>query len=172
MVSRLCISQWQHAWRIYFHLLQFLLFSVILQCFIIYVFWVLYLWLLRCDCCRNWQNVLLLYKWTVHTTKLSYPKMCFLLLTALCKLFFLFVFSFYFIFILVSQKNKQKKKKTIRIVTILLSFYIFSYLVAIKDFLIFEMFQRCCVCYLFVLLLPSISLTLEGNTWWLRSQIE
>lgn len=111
MVSRLCISQWQHAWRIYFHLLQFLLFSVILQCFIIYVFWVLYLWLLRCDCCRNWQNVLLLYKWTVHTTKLSYPKMCFLLLTALCKLFFLFVFSFYFIFILVSQKNKQKKKQ-------------------------------------------------------------
>lgn len=134
MVSRLCISQWQQAWRIYFLLLQFPLFSVILQCFIIYVFWVLYSWLLRCDCCQNWQ-MCFFYTNELYTQQNSlYPKMCFLLLTALCKsCFFLFVF-FNFKFISVFEK-----KNWIRIVVTISSclsiFFVFWLLLKISWFL-------------------------------------
>ncbi len=127
------------------------LFSVILQCFIIYVFWVLYSWLLRCDCCQNWQ-MCFFYTNKLYTQRnQSYPKMCFLLLTALCKSCFSFLY-----FLILQLFWTLKKKSWLRIVTILscLSIFFFLYLVAIKDFLIFEMFQCCCVWCLFPLFRP------------------
>lgn len=173
MVSRLCISQWQQAWRIYFLLLQILLFSVILQCFIIYVFWVLYSWLLRCDCCQNWQMCFFYTNELYTTTKQSYPKMCFLLLTTLCKsCFFLFVF-FNFTFISVFGKKENKKQSWIRIVVTILSclsiFFRIWLLLKISWFLKCSSVAACAVCF------SSSSLCLS-NTWgwltWRRSQIE
>lgn len=145
MVSRLCISQWRQAWRIYFLLLQFLLFSVILQCFIIYVFWVLYSWLLRCDCCQNWQ---MCFFYTNELYTQQNPKMCFLL-TALCKFFFFFFVFFNFKLILVFEK-----KNWIRIVvTILSCLYIFSYLLLLKTSWFLKCSSVCRVWCLFLLFL-------------------
>lgn len=147
-------SQWQQAWRIYFLLLQFPLSSVILQCFIIYVFWVLYSWLPRCDCCQNWQNVLLLYKGTVHTWENSLtPKMCFLLWTDLCKRCFFFLYFF------ISHLfwSFEEKKNGIRIVvTILscLSIFFFRIWLLLKISWFLKMFQCCCVWCLFLLFFP------------------
>lgn len=149
MVSRLCISQWQQAWRIYFLLLQFPLFSVILQCFIIYVFWVLYSWLPRCDCCQNWQ-MCLFYTNELYTQQNSLtPKMCFLLLTALCKRCF---FVLFFIF-LISDLFWSWRKTWIRIVVTILSclsiFFRIWLLLKTSWFL-----KCCCVWYLFLLFFP------------------
>ena len=137
MVSRLCISQWQQAWRIYFLLLQLLLFSVILQCFIIYVFWVLYSWLLRCDCCQNWQ---MCFFYTNELYTQQNPQMWFLL-TALYKFFFFFFVFFNFKLILVFEK-----KNWIRIVvTILSCLYIFSYSLLLKTSWFFKCSRVCSV---------------------------
>lgn len=137
-------------------------------CFLSALFLTAALWLLP-----KLANVLLLYKWTVHTTKQSYPKMCFLLLTALCKsCFFLFVF-FNFTFISVFGKNENKKQSWIRIVVTILSclsiFFRIWLLLKISWFLKCSSVAACAVCF------SSSSLCLF-NTWgwltWRRSQIE
>lgn len=171
MVSRLCISQWQQAWRIYFLLLQFLLFSVILQCFIIYVFWVLYSWLLRCDCCQNWQ-MCFFYTNELYTQQNSLTPKCAFYYRLLCVKVVLFFFFFVF-FIL----NLFWKIDRIRIVVTIFveSFYIYLFffriwlLLKISRFLKCSSVAECGICF-------SFSSLCLFNTWgelgWLRSQIE
>lgn len=90
-------------------------------------------------------------------TKPFYPKMCFLLSTALCKSCFSLMYFFDLIIIFWVKENKLNQNCCHHFV---MSFYIFSYLVAIKEFLIFEMFWCCRV---FLPFLPSVSLTLEES---------
>lgn len=149
MVSRLCISQWQQAWRIYFLLLWFLLsrsyFAVLYNlCCLSALFLTAALWLLP----KSAKFVLLRYKWTVHTNNKSLTpsttppwekkkKTDVLFILSVWGLIF-FVFSFFYL-----QFVYGLKKWSRIVVTTLLSFYIiyiyfffFSYLVAIKDTLI------------------------------------
>lgn len=136
------------------------LFSVILQCFIIYVLWVLYSWLLRCDCCQNWQ-MCFFYTNELYTQQNSLTPKCAFYYRLLCvKVVFFSLFVFFFILNLFWSLEEKKLNQNC-CHNFVVSFYIFSYLVAIKDFLIFEMFQCCCVWCLFLLFLPSVSLTLE-----------
>lgn len=89
-----------------------------LQCFIIYVLWVLYSWLLRCDCCQNWQMCFFYTSETVykHTTKQSYPKCAFYYWLLCVKLFF---FLFFFVFFLFEFYFGLKKKKKYRLELVL-----------------------------------------------------
>ena len=131
--------------------------SVILQCFIIYVIWVLYSWLLRCDCCQKMANVLLLYKWTVYRhNKTVLPQMCFLLLTIMCKSCFIFcIFSF----LNLSWSSEKNNRINVTILSCL-SMYFFLIWLILKTF----WFLKCssvASCGLFF----SFSSVCFFNTW-------
>lgn len=80
------------------------------------------------------------------------PKCAFysLLCVKVVDFFFLFIF-FNFNFILFFEKKKKLKQLQLLSPFVHVFLFCFSYLVAIKDFLIFEMeFQCCCVWHLFL----------------------
>lgn len=134
MVSRLCISQWQRAWRILFFLVSFRFFlCYILQCFIIYVS---ECFILDCRAViaakKRWRNVLLLLLIQLNcNTKWIDPKCAFYGL--LCKTSsscFCIFFKLRFLFCVMMKKYEWYLLSPF----VMSNYYLFF--VAIKDFLI------------------------------------
>lgn len=150
-------SQWQQAWRIYFLLLQFLLFSVILQCFIIYVFWVLYSWLLRCDCCQNWQ-MCFFYTNELYTQQNSLTPKCAFYYWLLCVKVVLFFFVFFNFKFILFFKKKTDLELLSPFCQVFLYFFLIWLLLKIPWFLKCSCVAACGICF-------SFSSLCLFNTW-------
>lgn len=112
MVSRLCISQWQQSMKDLFFPLTFsprsCYFAVLYNlCFLSALFSTAALWFLP----KRWQNVLL-YRWSVHTTKQFCSDCAFYWL--LCVKVFCFVFFSFWIYFWSWKKDENEHRNCCR----------------------------------------------------------
>lgn len=148
MVSRLCISQWQQAWRIYFLLLWFLLsrcyFAVLYNlCCLSALFLTAALWLLPKPAKLCFFNTNELYTQLQNSlAPFNYPflkkTLCFLLLAVVRKTYFLY-FLFYLQFVYGLKEKTEIELLSPLCCLSIWNIYIYNfflYLVAIKDTLI------------------------------------
>lgn len=191
MVSRLCISQWQQAWRIYFLLLWFLLFfcyfAVLYNlCCLSALFSTAALWLLPKTGKMCFFNTNELYtqqnSLTPSSDKKKKKKCAFYWRFCVKTYFFssLFVLFFFLIFeFILVLRRKNWNSIVVTTLLCLSTNFLFSYLVAIKDTLISKCSSVVCVRSVHPFLSSStspaslsVSLTLELGWGWARSRTE